>query len=82
MPDAVAGLLQAGLLVLALAVCWQPLGDYLARVFNSTLSLPQHSPGAPQSHRGIHASSLLLGDRSLGDALAFDLHLSSSGDDV
>ncbi len=32
MSPALAGFLQAGLLVLALAVCWKQLGDYIARV--------------------------------------------------
>ncbi len=32
MSPALAGFLQAGLLVLALAVCYKPLGDYIARV--------------------------------------------------
>ncbi len=32
MSPALAGFLQAGLLVAALAVCWRPLGDYIARV--------------------------------------------------
>jgi K+-transporting ATPase ATPase A chain len=31
----VAGLLQAGLLILALAVCYRPLGNYIARVVTS-----------------------------------------------
>ena len=31
--DTAAGLLQTGVLVLALAVCYRPLGDPLARVF-------------------------------------------------
>jgi potassium-transporting ATPase potassium-binding subunit len=39
MSDSLAGLLQAGVLVLALAVCWKPLGDHLARVFTSTKDL-------------------------------------------
>jgi K+-transporting ATPase ATPase A chain len=30
--SALAGFLQVGLLILALAVCWRPLGDYIARV--------------------------------------------------
>ncbi|MEP7025789.1 MAG: potassium-transporting ATPase subunit KdpA, partial [Actinomycetota bacterium] len=30
-----AGWLQAGLLVLALAVCYRPLGDYMAHIFTS-----------------------------------------------
>jgi K+-transporting ATPase ATPase A chain len=34
--DTVAGLLQAALLVLALGVCWRPLGDHMARVFTSS----------------------------------------------
>jgi K+-transporting ATPase ATPase A chain len=35
MSSTVAGLLQVGLLVLALAVVYRPLGDYMARVFTS-----------------------------------------------
>lgn len=35
MSDATAGLLQAGVLVVGLAVCFRPLGDYMARVFGS-----------------------------------------------
>jgi K+-transporting ATPase ATPase A chain len=35
MSPTLAGLLQIGLLVLALAVCWKPLGDYIARVVTS-----------------------------------------------
>ena len=35
MSPALAGFLQIGLLVLALAVCWKPLGDYLARVMTT-----------------------------------------------
>ena len=35
MSDTLAGLLQAGVLVAALAACWKPLGDHLARVFTS-----------------------------------------------
>ena len=35
MSPALAGFLQAGLLVLALAVCWKPLGDYIARVMTT-----------------------------------------------
>jgi K+-transporting ATPase ATPase A chain len=35
MGDTTAGLLQAGALVLALALCWKPLGDRMARVFTS-----------------------------------------------
>lgn len=36
MSPTVAGLLQAGLLVLALAVVYRPLGDYMARVYSAT----------------------------------------------
>jgi K+-transporting ATPase ATPase A chain len=36
MSSTVAGLLQVGLLIGALAVVYRPLGDYLARVFSST----------------------------------------------
>jgi K+-transporting ATPase ATPase A chain len=32
MSPAFAGFLQVGLLIVALAVCWRPLGDYIARV--------------------------------------------------
>ena len=39
MSDTTAGVLQDGLLILALAVCWKPLGDYLARVFTSERDL-------------------------------------------
>jgi K+-transporting ATPase ATPase A chain len=35
MSPALAGFLQVGLLVLALAVCWKPLGDYVARIFTT-----------------------------------------------
>jgi potassium-transporting ATPase potassium-binding subunit len=35
MSSAAAGWLQLGLLVVALAVCYNPLGDYMARVFTS-----------------------------------------------
>jgi potassium-transporting ATPase potassium-binding subunit len=35
MPDTTAGLLQVGLLIAALAVCYRPLGAYLARVYES-----------------------------------------------
>jgi potassium-transporting ATPase potassium-binding subunit len=38
MNGAVAGWLQAGLLVVALAVTYRPLGDYMAHVFTS----PKH----------------------------------------
>jgi K+-transporting ATPase ATPase A chain len=38
MNDAVAGILQLLLLVAALAVCYKPLGDYMARIFMS----PKH----------------------------------------
>lgn len=33
MSPALAGFLQIGLLIVALAVCWKPLGEYLARIF-------------------------------------------------
>lgn len=39
MSPTVAGLLQVGLLIVALAVVYKPLGDYLARVFKSTKHL-------------------------------------------
>ncbi len=35
MSDTTAGLLQLGLLIVALAVVYKPLGDYMARVFSS-----------------------------------------------
>ncbi len=35
MSGSLAGFLQVGLLVLALGVCWRPLGDYIARVVTS-----------------------------------------------
>ena len=35
MSSAAAGWLQVGLLVVALAVCYKPLGDYMARIFTS-----------------------------------------------
>ena len=39
MSDTLAGLLQAAALVAALAACWKPLGDYMARIFTSTRDL-------------------------------------------
>ena len=39
MPDVLAGLLQVGALVAALALCWKPLGDHLARTFTSPAHL-------------------------------------------
>jgi len=39
MSDTTAGLLQAGVLVAALAACYRPMGDYLARVFTSAKHL-------------------------------------------
>ncbi len=39
MSDFVAGMLQVGVLVVALALCWRPLGDYMARVFTSAQDL-------------------------------------------
>ena len=35
MSDTTAGLLQAGLLIAALAACYRPLGAYMARVYQS-----------------------------------------------
>ncbi len=35
MSDTLAGLLQVGALVAALALCWKPLGDHIARAFTS-----------------------------------------------
>ena len=39
MSDTTAGLLQVGALIAALAMCWKPLGDYMARVFTSERDL-------------------------------------------
>lgn len=39
MNDTVAGLLQVGVLIAALAVCYRPFGDYMARVFTSERDL-------------------------------------------
>jgi len=35
MSDTTAGRLQVGLLIAALAVCYRPLGAYMARVYES-----------------------------------------------
>ena len=35
MNSSLAGILQLVLLVVALAVCYKPLGDYIARIFTS-----------------------------------------------
>jgi potassium-transporting ATPase potassium-binding subunit len=39
MNPTLAGFLQVGLLIVALAICWKPLGDYIARVFTSNKHL-------------------------------------------
>lgn len=39
MSDTTAGLLQVGALIGALALCWKPLGDHMARVFTSERDL-------------------------------------------
>lgn len=39
MPDTAAGLLQVGLLLLALVAVYRPLGDYMARVYTATAHL-------------------------------------------
>lgn len=39
MSETAAGLLQVGALIAALALCWRPLGDYMARVFTSERDL-------------------------------------------
>ena len=39
MSETTAGLLQVGALIAALAVCYRPLGGYLARVFTSERDL-------------------------------------------
>ncbi|MBV9139811.1 MAG: potassium-transporting ATPase subunit KdpA [Pseudonocardiales bacterium] len=48
MSTAVAGWLQAGLLVGALAVCYRPLGDYMAQIF--TTDKPTNKPNKPNKH--------------------------------
>jgi potassium-transporting ATPase potassium-binding subunit len=40
MSDTTAGLLQIGALLVALALCYRPLGGYMARVFTSERDLP------------------------------------------
>ncbi len=45
MSTATAGWLQAGLLVVALAVCYRPLGDYMAHIF--TTNRPEKNTGGP-----------------------------------
>ena len=39
MSDTAAGLIQVGVLIAALAVCYKPVGDYMARVFTSERDL-------------------------------------------
>ena len=39
MNDTAAGLLQVGLLIAALALCWRPLGDYIARTLTTEKDL-------------------------------------------
>jgi len=39
MSDTLAGLLQVGALLAALALCWRPLGDYIARVLTTDKDL-------------------------------------------
>ena len=39
MSDTFAGLLQLGVLILALAVCYRPLGVYMARVYSDSRHL-------------------------------------------
>lgn len=39
MPETLAGLLQIGALLLALGLCWRPLGDFIARTLNSSKDL-------------------------------------------
>ncbi len=67
MSGAVAGVLQLGLLVAALAACYRPLGDYMARVFLSDrhwrverawYRLAGIDPGADQRW-GSYARSML-----------------------
>src|ERR1700722_3506238 len=67
MNSALAGLLQIVLLVIALAVCYKPLGDYMARIFTSEKHLkPERlfyrvmgiDPDADQKW-GTYARSLL-----------------------
>ncbi|AIG74806.1 MULTISPECIES: potassium-transporting ATPase subunit KdpA [Amycolatopsis] len=49
MSDTMAGLLQAGLLLVALAVVYRPLGDYMARVFTVS-SVEKHT----KAERGLY----------------------------
>jgi potassium-transporting ATPase potassium-binding subunit len=67
MSSTVAGLLQVGLLVLALAVVYKPLGDYMARVFTSEKHLKVEravyrvgrvSPDSEQNWK-VYAASVL-----------------------
>ena len=48
MSDTSAGLLQIGLLVGALALCYRPLGDYLARVYTSEKDLARRARHLPR----------------------------------
>jgi K+-transporting ATPase ATPase A chain len=43
MSDTMAGLLQIGALILALGLCWRPLGDYIARVLTTDRDLKVES---------------------------------------
>ena len=43
MSDTSAGLLQVGLLIAALAVCYRPLGAYMARVYTSERDLARRA---------------------------------------
>jgi K+-transporting ATPase ATPase A chain len=47
-----AGLLQVLLLLAALAVCWKPLGDYMARVYTS----PKHSRFEKAAYRFVRVN--------------------------
>ena len=55
MNSSLAGILQIVLLVIALAVCYKPLGDYIARIFTSD----KH----PRAERGFYR---LIGHRPRG----------------
>jgi potassium-transporting ATPase potassium-binding subunit len=59
MNGALAGVLQVGLLVVVLAMCYKPLGDYIARIFGgSGGSSPRASNSTSERHyrpeRGIY----------------------------
>jgi K+-transporting ATPase ATPase A chain len=71
MSDTTAGLLQAGLLVAALAVCHRPLGDYMARVFSSARHL--RAERALYRLIGVNGDSEQTWPTYLRSVLAFSL---------